>query len=133
MIVQFYKPKARDIAKLANELKIPFDKIKMQDDLRQVVLSQYGSMGYEGEKSTTKDLEQSLRTGKFEEINDTMLSLLLDSAHLNFYGRDLYLFIKSLQVTDKCKRGYPLSGFKVIKPAIISYFLEKLKLSRQRV
>ena len=128
--VEFYRPKAREIVKLIEQLNIPFDKVKMHSDLRQVVLSKYGTMGYDEEKTITKIVEQYLKTGRLEEVNDTALSLLLDSAHLNFYGKDLYFFIKTLQVADKCKRPEPLSEFKVVKPVVVSYFLEKLKLSK---
>jgi vacuolar-type H+-ATPase subunit F/Vma7 len=130
MRVDFYKPRARDVVKIAEELKIPFDKIKMHNDIRQVVLAQFGSTGYEEERSATKETERALRTGKYEEVNDTMFSLLLDSAHLNFFGKDLFFFVKAIQVADKCKRGYPLEGFRAVKPTVVSYFLEKLKLSR---
>jgi hypothetical protein len=132
MEVQFYKPKARDVARLAEELKIPFENIKMYDDLRQVMLAQHGSMGYEEGRSTTKEVEQGLRRGRFEEADDRGLSLLLDSAHLNFFGRDLFFFVKAIQAADKCKRPEPLSGFKVVKPTIVSHFLEKLKLSGRK-
>ena len=128
MEVQFYKPKTRDIVKIVNELKIPFEKIKMYNDIRQVILSKYSTMGYDEEKSATKEIEHGLKIGKIEEIDDKKLSLLLDSAHLNFFGKDLYFFIKAIQIADKCKRGEPLTGFKVIKPTIISYYLEKIKL-----
>jgi len=130
MEIQFFKPKARDVAKIAEELGIPYDRIKMYDDVRQVIMAKYSSAGYESEKSITKEVEHNLKTGEYNDVNDTMLSLLLDSAHMNFYGKDLYLFVKAIQVADKCKRPYPLNGFKVIKPSIISYFLEKLKLTK---
>jgi hypothetical protein len=132
MEVQFYRPKARDVAKLAEELKIPFENIKMYDDLRQVMLAQHGSMGYEEGRSTTKEVEQGLRRGRFEEVDDRGLSLLLDSAHLNFFGRDLFFFVKAIQAADKCRRPEPLSGFRVVKPTVVSYFLEKLKLSGRK-
>ena len=128
MEVQFYKPKARDVVKLADKLGVTYDKIKTYDDLRQVVLAKYSTMGYEESLSTTKEVEHNLKTGTYTIINDSALSLLLDSAHINFYGKDLYLFIKALQITSKCKRPYPLNGFRVVKPTVISYFLEKLRL-----
>jgi len=131
MEVQFYKLKARDAVRIAEELKIPVERIKMYEDVRQVMLAQFGSSGYEEETSTTKELERALKTGDFKECGDTALFLLLDSAHLNFFGRDLYFFLKAIQTADKCKRPHPLMGFKVAKPTITSYFLEKLKLVRQ--
>jgi len=129
--IQFYRPKARDVAKIAEELGVPYDKIRMYDDIRQVLLAKYSSMGYDAERSATKQVEHSLKSGTYEGVDDTTLSLLLDSAHLNFYGKDLYLFVKALQVADKCRRPYPLNGFKTTKPTIISYFIEKLKLTRK--
>jgi len=129
--VQFFKPRARDVARLVEELGLQYGAVRMYDDIRQVLLSQYGTMGYEEEVSATKRAERGLRSGKYEDVDDTVLSLLLDSAHLNFYGRDLYLFVKAVQAADRCRRGSPLSGFRVVKPVVVSYFLEKLKLVRK--
>ena len=125
--IHFYRPRARDVVKVMERLGLKPGEVKMYTDLRQ--LSKY-SDGYEVDRSLTKTLEAGLKTGQYDTVNDSALSLLLDSAHLNFYGRDLYFFVKAIQVADKCKRPHPLSGFKTVKPTIISYFLEKLKLAK---
>jgi len=122
--VRFYKPRARDVVKVMEEMGIKPDQVKMFSDLRQLVFAKYGTLGYDTEKSLTKTLEESLKTGTYSETSDSALLLLLDSAHLNFYGKDLYFFVKALQISSKCKRPHPLSGFKSVKPVIISYFLE---------
>jgi tRNA uridine 5-carbamoylmethylation protein Kti12 len=126
--IKFYKPRARDVVKVIESIGLKPDQVKMFIDLRQLVFAKYGTLGYETDKSLTKTLEESLKTGVYSEMSDSALLLLLDSAHINFFGRDLYFFVKALQIADKCKRPHPLNGFKSVKPTIISYYLEKLKL-----
>lgn len=132
-VVNYYKPRARDLMRLVREvakdrsISINYEALNTRD-YRQALLSIYGSMGYDESKSITRELEESLKTGEYGDYDVGKLIYLLDSAHLNFYGNDLYWFVRSIVTAERVRDMEVLKGFRSEKPRIVSYFYTKLRL-----
>lgn len=129
--IRFNRPDGRTLLKIAREYGINIkDFSGINGDVRQLLLKQYGSQGYDPEKTLNQYFMKYFTEGKFElEINEFMLAALLDNADL-FYGYDMIKFIAKVITADYTGRPEPLKGMPKVKPTSINmYFINKYKLS----
>ncbi|MCW1309287.1 MAG: ATP-binding protein [Candidatus Nanoarchaeia archaeon] len=125
-VIHVPKPDVRtimNILKKKNNEKKVAENISMLQDFRQASLSEYGSEGYQAEGGVYRYLE----TGNIEYIEQKDITLLLDNAQSNFFGKELYFFIRALEIADRVGNLIPLKNFRKRFPKVErSYFYMKL-------
>lgn len=114
-VIIFKKPRTAKVVKLirneASKLGVDVKFDSITSDLRQAAMLIYGSMGYDAHKSVSRRVENYLKTGNIDSLEVQFIPILLRSATSNFQGKDLYFFIKALEIADKSKKIHPLKGF----------------------
>lgn len=106
--IHVYRPQLRDVIK---QYKINKN---IQDYRQAELMEKYGSEGY-NTLSKTQILEDMIRKGFYYGLDKGDIIVLLRNAPRLFYGLDLYLFIKSLEVFCITERHEVLNGFKSSK------------------
>lgn len=121
--VQYFKPRARDIVKIAKGIKtyVP--------DYRQArILAEYGGYGYKPSLGRVDRLVKYLRTGEYRELDKVDLVILLENMCKILNGYKLYRFIELLSIVDRVGRPDILNGFKVnVRGLDEPYFYRRLR------
>lgn len=110
--MKFFRPRTEDVVKNAENRGVE-DMENIMRDQRQAELKKFGSEGYRSE--TMKDmLEFALTEGDYSglELDRSSFYWRLLEKIDEFYGRDLYLFVKGLATAQRTGRPQPLNGLK---------------------
>ena len=128
-------PKKSDIVKLVKEKAIPGIKPNykaISSDVRQSLLTVYGSQGYSS-SSFTDRVEHFFKTGEASGLDISHLPIIIDTAPRAYQGLRLVELIRLVLAADLLKDSTILEGLKPNKPTInISYyFYERVKALRE--